>query len=502
MAARRAALVWAWLLCAWGCLPSHALAQTGAESPEPSKERLREVKAGTRLRSRKVILLPFREPPASAASLFSEDPRGPEQPLSAIESTVGRIIDADERVTWMSSEALRAELDQTRRVQAGAVLVRERYTLGKALYEDLRVADAINMLAGAERTASELFLEVVDPALVADIQLTLALCHLEAGRPELAHVALKRMFRYHPERRFPRGYYPPATEAAFVAALTDLAQSESRELVMDLDRIERLLAEVGADDVFSAQLRTSEQGHVIDLVVYSRKSRSFLYRGEVPIRFDDGDIERLDRAVSRWLACVPSEVTSGPSAASRGAFGTVLLDTSVAHGVYFGVPTREIFHNVGFSFNAAYAVRPELDIFGKVNLFTAFADPRQDLSTGTLTSVRTIIGAGVVFERGPWRGFVRPGIDLHYVSPFTVVNNSSCKFWGLEDPRCPQTSSAFRKVDSALLGGVNIATGVAVSLGRGLYITTQVSFSLYFALLESTDLNYLLGSELGLGYSF
>lgn len=476
-----------------------------------------EADADAEFEPRRLAVLPIRDFSLFDDELFDAKPGSPPVPgrsdasphatargaaIRAIERQVLDLVSANPRFAVVSTDQIRAGLDKKFQVAAGLALVRERFALGRSLYEELRVEAAIEMLTEAAKSAQQLFAEVADPALLADIYLTLGLAERERGRADLAHIAFKRMYSVDPTRTVPAGYYPSAVEKALRGARTDLRATAKADFFSLSPKVDAFLEASGADEALFAYVETIEDQLVLRLAVYSRHTHGFSSRELIPFTLTEADADAVDRALSRWFACTPSTLVQPAGPPRSHQFGKMFIDTAGAYGVYFGFPTREIFHNVGFTFQAAYNIAPKLDLFAKVSLMTAFSDPRQDLTDGSLTSMRTVIGAGVAFETGIWRPFIRPGIELHYVGPFTVVKNPNCKFWGLDDERCPQNDNAYRKVDDALLAGVNLATGFSVAAARGVYLTTQVGFSLYFPLLEETELNYLLSAELGLGYSF
>jgi hypothetical protein len=493
-AAARIAILWAVAV-----LPTVSVAQTPAAAPVPAPSSLRYEPIA-------VLAVPFRDAALDPERIFqplADDPTAERHAaaLDALERHARSVISDDPRTRWVDRQAARKALERVRSFSAGVDLVRERFRLGRDLYDELRLDEAIDNLHVAESTGLSLYLDVMEPELIADIELYLGLSLLEKGRTELAHVALKRMFEVDPTRRFRRGYFPAPVEAAFVAAVVDLSAEGVSIPASRLERVDALLEEIGADVALTGFMGERNGASELLVMVYDAQARAFRVREILPIQSDGDDIERLDRALSRWLACMDARIAPVEGAAQTPSlYGRAMLDTSITHGVYFGHPTSQPFHNVGFAFNVAYQVKPQLDVFGKIHLQTAFADPGQDLQGGDLTSVRTVFGAGVSFEKGIWRGFVRPAIDIHFVGPFTVIADPNCKMWGRDHPRCP--TSAITDVSSAILGGFNVSSGVAIRAGAGLYVTAQANISLYFPLLDTTDLNYLLASELGVGYTF
>jgi tetratricopeptide (TPR) repeat protein len=475
--------------------------------PEPEPE-LTPVQSTDQFAPRVVAVLPLRDFTLTDDALFLDASstafRAQAREARAVEEAITTHLHEDARFRALRLDAIQTGLERRYRALTGLKVVKERYLFGRSLYEEMRLEAAIDALRQAERMAHENFADLVSPDLMADIYLVLGLAEAELGRADLAHISFKRMFLVDPTRTVPRGYYPEPVQAAFIGARRDLRESSKADLFDVLPRVERLLAASEADDALFSYIEQVDGRRVLRFGVYSRATRSIYAREEVVLGdaggSAEGGTEAIGRAVSRWFACTPAQLQSNGATARSANHGKFYIDTSGTYGVYLAVPTRELFHNVGFVVNAAYNAAPNLDLFGKITILTAFADPRQDLTDGSLTSLRFVFGAGVALERGIWRGFIRPGIELHYVGPFTVVTNPTCKFWGLDDERCPRTG--YRDLDGALLGGVNLGTGFTVSVAKGVYIATQANISLYFPLLEQTELNYLFNAEFGIGYSF
>ena len=453
----------------------------------------------------RVAVLPLHDYAITPEELFATD-EPPERVARRrlIERTEREILETlrqDARVTLVSDEDLRQALDANGRYEQGKEVTVGFLGIGREFYDALSNDRASDNLTKAEASALSLYQDVLEPDLVAEIELLLGLSQLESGEGPQAHIAFKRLFALRPTIRFQKGYHSPRAERAFVAALTDFGATAARDVPMDLDRLESLLAEVGADLVVTGQLVRSGDAVSVLLVVYDRKTRSFAIREELPAATSPEDMDRIDRALSTWLTCTtipvvgerrsPVEVPLHPG---------IYIDTNFAHAFYLENPSRKQFNNLGFAINASGRVMDHLDIFAKLGLFTSLADPLQDLQT-TLNSMRIIAGAGFTFGNNVVRGYVHPGFDIHYLGDFEVITDPGCKFWGRANERCDTASiTAF---DAAVLFGVNVAAGVDLMLTDAVFLTAQANFTLYFPFNDaSSELNYLTGYEAGAGIHF
>lgn len=467
--------------------------------------RLKDAPSEMRYVPARVAVLPLRDyaitPAELLASTESADRVNRRRVLERTERALTDTLRGDARVTLLTMDDLRRALDTNSRYEQGKEVTTGFLGIGREFYDALSHDRAAENLLKAQASGQALYQDVIEPDMVADIELLLGLTWLESGRTAEAHIAFKRLFALRPTIRFQKGYHSPRAERAFESALTDFAATAARDLPVDLERLEALLAEVNADLVVTGQLVPTDEGVAFLLVVYDRRSRSFAVREELPIEGSPADAERLDRTLTAWLTCGEVPVVGERQApVERPLHPGVYIDTSFAHAFYVENPARKQFHNLGFTINASGRIKDNLDLFAKVGLYTSLPDPLQDLQT-TLNSFRLVAGAGFTFGNDFIRGYVHPGMDLHYLGDFEVITDPGCKFWGRADPKCNTASiTAFK---AALLFGVNVAAGLDLMLTDEVFLTVQANFTLYFPFSDaSSDLNYLTGYEAGAGIHF
>ena len=207
---------------------------------------------------------------------------------------------------------------------------------------------------------------------------------------------------------------------------------------------------------------------------------------------------RLEPALARWLDCVTIPIRAGADTPRTSQ--PFFMDTSAAYALYLRQPTRQLFHSVGFAAGVASQVRPGLEWFARINMFTSLADPYRDL-LHAFNSVRLLAGVGFAVQWRYVRLWARPGIDLHTFGRFIVTDDPNCKLFGESHRLCD--ASTVRTLEQGVLAGFHLAIGGDVALGRRFFVTARLSGTAYILPLSSADeLNYPLGAEAGLGYRF
>ncbi len=381
------------------------------------------------------------------------------------------------------------------------IVVRGLLHLGLERYKDLRIGPAITVLDQGVTAALADFLDVFSPDLVSDLYLYLGLSHLENGNPALAHVAFKNLFWATPDRRFPRGYFPPDAEAELRSAALDFLRTYPKETYLgSVERTVQFVTRYRLAVVCYVFATGNDQATSrIEVRVFEGRGKG---RGTVglgsmagfPFAGQDDAAERVSRVLTAWAACVelPSrelKVRQKPR---------FFMDTSGAYLLYLKVPTRKLFHNAGFGLGLAWQAAEGLDVFGRVSIFESFPDSYGDLLEG-FWSIRGVVGVGYSLV-GDWgRVFVHSGLDINYLSDFASTTDPQCKFWPDDPNRC--VSSRIKR--PSYLVGINGAVGVNVRLAGPIYLMAQVgSTGYFFSNNSSPEVNFPFIAELGLGYAF
>lgn len=388
--------------------------------------------------------------------------------------------------------------------ELGSVTARGFLDLGRELYRNLRIEDAIRALEKGVAASKSEFLDLIDPYKVAEIYLLLGLSYLEAEQPGKAHIAFKHLFAVAPRdfftgERFRKGYLPQTAERALKNAAVDFLQTAVLDVPLgSLERTLDLMAMAKAEALVYSYIRSGENGlPELGVFVLERTDKGLeqatSFRGQ--IRALEEGKEAISRALSRWIAC-----TTLPSRLERKALlPRIYLDTSGTYALFLRHPTRKVFHNAGFGAGLSYQLLKDLDFFVRFGIFTSFPDKYNDLVSG-FTAIRFHGGIGYTIG-GQWgRFFVHTGLDLQYLTDFVSTTDPSCKLWPNNKDFCDV--SHLERLPYRFLGGAGVTVGVDVLLAGSIYASFKVGSSTYFFPAGPTSpLNFPLFGEVGLGYT-
>jgi hypothetical protein len=448
---------------------------------------------------RRVAILPGRDFRIDPGALFIEgEPVSSPDAGAILADAVARTLAREPEVATVRPADLRQSAEST---ESPELVVRGLLHLGQERYRDIRIPEAISALEQGIASARKVYLDILSPDLMSDLYLYQGLCHVEQGQTAQAHVAFKNLLLVTPGRKFRKGWFPQATEAAMRTAAEDFIRTNPKESLMGgLERVEAFLkfarataavatyltgapGEAGAVEVRVAEVSRQSGGHLV-----------LVARGESPWSGPEAAADTASRTVSGWLACavLPSrEVVEKPLA-------RFYLDTTAAYSVFLRVPTRRLFSNAGFGIGLAWQVKEGLDVFGRVNVLNAFEDKFGDLVKQFWT-IRVTAGVGYSL-RGNWgRVFLHTGLAFDYLRDFESTTDPNCKFWPNDPARCP--ASNVRR-PTYLLGGA-VALGINATIYGPIYFAFQVGVAAYFVSNESdTPVNFPISLEAGLGYAF
>ncbi len=450
--------------------------------------------ADSQKRPRSVALLPFKNHMVVAADLFAaEAPQPTDLQLERFEGQVLAELTGQPFLALVPPAEVRRRLADASGVPAQHAAAQSLYRLGLELYLGLASGRAIDKLSAAAKLLRDLFADTYDPKSAADAQFMLGVALVDAGRSALGHVAIKDGFAMQPSRRFRRDFFPPATAAALVAALTDfLSTSDPLRPYGDHQRLAQLSRRLGVDWLVTATLRQGEAGPELWLAVFSAQRRLM----EAEIRLPaGGSHDQVNAFVSRWLACVP---VMGDAVAGPGTDPGIFADMSLSFLPFLRQPTRTRFLSMGFASGADVALRENLHWFGRLGLHTSLPDAYRDLLR-SFNSLRIVTGLGATWRSGPLRLFVNLGVDAHLLGSFVTSADPDCKLFGVDHRMCDK--STVIDLNQNVLVGANVGGGGQLHLGRDFVLALRVSISEYFLPLNGTDyLNQPLGIELGFGY--
>ncbi|MCO4760894.1 MAG: hypothetical protein KC502_05280 [Myxococcales bacterium] len=424
-------------------------------------------------------------------------PRDAAVDLVRLEQRVIDVLRSRDFVTVMTPSAVQRRLASDAGMAATARAAQARYRLGLEYYLGLSSAQAIRSLEESVRLYREVYRDVSSPKAYADAQFMLGVSLVDAGNAPQGHVALKAAFAISPQRRFRQGFFPPRVERALHAAMTDyLSTGRHSRPYGSAARLGNIAKKLSVDAVITVAVRNDKQGNAeVLLSAYHARRNRFEADVALPI---SATMSQLEGTLTRWLDCVPIQSRVGAKSKSRSK--PVFMDTSAAYAQFLVQPTRKVFHSVGFAAGVSQLVRPGLEWFARVNMFTSLSDPNRDL-LHAFNSVRLLAGVSFVLKRGAFRFWLRPGFDLHAFGKFFASIDPDCKLFGESHHLCD--AGTVRTLQQDLLMGFHLAAGTHVALGRRFFVSTHVSGSAYiFPLSNTDDLNFPIGVQAGLGYRF
>ncbi len=452
-------------------------------------------------RNRRVAVLPVSDYALTADGIWIRTSE-PDREVQALERFLVRRLAVEPTLEVVGPADIEERLSQIRIHREGARLGQQQMQHGMALYRDLNVRQAVPYLERAHAALTTAMFDIVDPAAMGELSLTLALCYQELGKADRTHVALKEMFLRDPTRRFQPGFYSKAFESALRSAVTDFVATWPRENPLGTQaRLERFMDDVGADVLVYAWLEPTEGGREVRIAVHDRESRNVSHRSQCEKTDRAADLERVDRFVSRWTTCLPPQIGEDPTPTEKPF--DFYLDTAFSYSLFASLTgsdplTSEPFHNLGMSVNLEWQFLSGLGAFFELDMHVSTQDPERDL-TNTFPSLTTAGGMFYAYSSEKWRVFTRFGVGAEFLlSEFTVTKDPWCK-WN-HAPNCPATATT--TYTDELLLGFYAAVGGNIFMAENLYTTVRIGVTAYIFPSERVNLNFPLTFEAGLGYRF
>jgi hypothetical protein len=456
----------------------------------------------TEPRLRRVAVLPALNFAVSTDTIWNVPAESSQTTEASLLRYLLRRLAVEPHLDVIGPEAIVNRLRNHRTFREGADLGLERMRIGQLLYRELRVVEAIPHLEQAQTALINAFHDVVDPQVMSDLSLTLALCYQEQGSMK-THLSLKEMLLMDPSRRFERGFYSEAFERAVLSALTDLLATTPKENPLRTQtRLDQFMDLIQADTLVFAYLEPGPESPQIRIVIHDRISQNVEFRGSFQSTDQPADLDRIDRFISRWTTCLPPRV--GAPDAPPQSVSDFFIDTSFTYSAFGSLLsdaplTNSVFHNLGMGLSAEWQFLRGLGTFVQLNVLVTTQDSLRDLKDPP-PILRTTAGLSYAFGNERWRGFARFGIDSQFLlGEFRVTTDPWCK-WVDAHPKCNLTNQ--QEFQDEYLIGVHAGMGVQMFVQASLYLTLRTGVSVYVAPAEAVGLNFPISADLGLGYKF
>lgn len=453
--------------------------------------------------TRKVAVLPFADFSRNAEGLWTEHSLSPDATAPLLRYVLKRLA-VEPSMEIVRPVHVRNRIRAIRVHREGAQLGLERMQLGLDLYKAIRVKEAIPHLEQAYTALISSFYDVVHPEKMAELALTLALCHQEEHRHAPAHVRLKDVLHWAPRRQFKRGFYSQTAEQALNAAWVDFMATFQRDNpVRTAARLDRLMKELEVDVLVYGwiEVRTDKKTN-FHLVVHDTASRpqrlSFALTGSAD------DLERLDRFISRWTTCLPALDPVALDDPSTNPDKTFFLDTTFRYSLFTSLLrsdalTSSPFHNLGMAITGEWQFLRGLGAFIQLGMLMSSDDASRDLRD-TFPTVRLTTGLSYAFNGPRWRVFARVGWEFQFLGTFEVTRSPWCKFD--RDHALCQPSEIDRFSNDTMMG-FQAGLGGHFFATERLYVVLRSSLTAYIIPNDDTlELNFPLSFDAGIGYTF
>jgi hypothetical protein len=450
-------------------------------------------------RARRVAVLPTQHLDAPCSQLFAPGERDATA-LRHLSKALTESLDRLPDIRVLPSRELRRKVAGTSDYREKVVIGRERYHMGHEYYRDLRQPEAEESLGRSIDLLDSIYYDAVEPQAFSEILFLLGITLVEEGKAARAHQAFKRALFLSPLTTFSPGYHPRPVEQALTVACEDLQASLEKEVPFSsVDRTFRFMRSFGIDVLFYPVLIMEGEQRVLLLLGYDRKTSTLAFRHREVLGEPEKDVEAIDRAVSRWVACAPfDDVPERVEERHRYVFSA-----NYQHLVFLQHPLRNPLFTMGFSFDGAHFFKRFFALMAKLQFMSSLPDRFGDMLDG-FTSARVMLGPAFSVSGARWRLFVVPSAEFHYIGSFQTTRDPDCKHFLSDSPGYAMCDpGAIKEFPVDFLAGINVHLGAQFFLTNEMFLGFGASASTYFAPFDrSFQMNFPLAAEVGGGIAF
>jgi hypothetical protein len=363
-----------------------------------------------------------------------EEARTSELDYAELRKEIERVLSADVRFAFVGAGEL---LERDARDPAEAAtrqLANNTRASGIEEFGRYELPTAINNLEEALELYASSSAHLTHPRDVAEAHEYLARTFVErAGtgsneqRIELhnrARAHFREMIRLRPASGIREGVFPGAVVEIYQMAYLELLEDDGAALSLPAERAQALAKRHELERVVWAFSLVEPGQRRLVIEVYDAEGRREA-RELLPVRETASAVERVNRALSRYLACVPARYPPPPPG-SPGDAGRFFLQVGWGAGVYAERPTEGQFANQGIGVTVDHHLSDYLGLFGRANVMFSGRDSEGDLLS-RFTSTR-LSGGMLLSARLDWlRPFLGLGFELNVVGGFTASDNFWCK---------------------------------------------------------------------------
>ena len=337
---------------------------------------------------------------------------------------------------------------------------------------------------------------MVLPDEVAELEFYKALAHLESGRETDAYLEFKKFVRTDPYQQVEEGYYSPKTVEVYKKARREVL-NEVDELISREDLT--LLAHFSsAELLLTGYYLQTVNGYDLHILVFDTARHDVIFHERVPLSGDRVvDVERTDRVLSLFVACLPLKTPAEPPDTSEQ--GHLYLSTNFTDGVFLDSRLRASFFNYGVNVSGTYLLDEEFALFLKFVAVTSGTDINGDLLSG-FSTLRWAVGSGLALRFDWFRLMIRTGLEFGYLTEHAVTFNVSCKAFGVDDPDCP--SGDVVRFPGGWIFGIHADLVLGFQVVGPVFLTLSTDAAFFFLDLEDSGLNFPIEVSVGFDYRF
>lgn len=444
--------------------------------------------------------------------LAPEETRAPGFSYPRVRDELKHVLSSDARFTLVGAEEL-VEIDASREVENGMKLVADDQRdygidyFGR--YELHSAREQLDEALDSYRRAEAYLTDPRDVARAYEYRARTLIEMVATGMDDplplvnAAREDFRQMIRLDPESGIREGLFPSAVVELYQQAYLELLADDGALLSLTSDRAQALAARYQLDRVVWAFFLRDASGRRLVLEVYDaggrRESRQILAMQEDT----ELAVRRLNRAVSRYLACEPIRYEPPPPA-PPGDAGRFFLQAGWGAGVFAERPTAGQFLNQGIGVTLDLHLSDNLGIFGRANVMFSGRDPEGDLLS-RFTSTRLSGGLALSARMDWFRPFLGLGFELNVVGHITASDNFWCKVSGGSPttfgPGRACLPGDLQEQSTSVLFGPYLMPGFSIDIVSPFALYLLGSFAFYIS-DASTNLDFPLVGEAGIEYRF
>ena len=416
--------------------------------------------------------------------------------LPSIQAALEHTLDADPRYDVPERSTTAALLEASREDTRAELdfIARQSARIGIDSFRAWHIATAIDQLNRATEAFEQTAVPWLDPDVVADTWLHLALAHLERARSDddqtarhraRARAAFRHFVRYAPARRLDPSEWPPSVVDAWTEAWVELLVDDGDALVVSADEAARIAEWTGAEQIVDIVALVDGSGLRLVVRIWDDTESRFVVDAVLPIEADTRQATAvLGEHLSRAIACQPlvlPTVVDDPRDDTRRFYAT----TGWGASVWMSGVTRRRFVNQG------------LHLSGNL-LFTD--------NVSRVQTVRGTIGASLGARFDGWRVYGATGLEIGRIGRVQATTSFWCKvsegeIERFDDERACEPGDVVDAPPTTTTG-VELRVAGARRLAGAAWLELGVSTTLIVVPVDDRVFDFPINLDLGVSWRF